>query len=171
MIYLFNFNYVYSYAMLIQESKLIFVSLQELDKFVQASVNIHSTNVKTCWVCEHQTMSGNLDFRMVYFAERLNGGTAEWWNNYQGRSEGSTGGGRGGTAPPKFENWLCNIRKLRHSFGLRSQIRINLDRAYSEANWSHRRWRIWSTKMADNQHFQNINKLPYFKEIYGKSTL
>ena len=48
MIYLFNFNYVYSYAMLIQESKLIFVSLQELDKFVQASVNIHSTNVKTC---------------------------------------------------------------------------------------------------------------------------
>ena len=34
--------------LLIQESKLIFVSLQELDKFVQASVNIHSTNVKTC---------------------------------------------------------------------------------------------------------------------------
>ena len=23
--------------------------------------------------------------------------------------------------------------------------------------------------MADNQHFQYINKLPYFKEIYGKS--
>ena len=23
--------------------------------------------------------------------------------------------------------------------------------------------------MADNQHFQCINKLPYFKEIYGKS--
>ena len=27
--------------------------------------------------------------------------------------------------------------------------------------------RIWSTKMADNQHFRCINKLPYFKEIYG----
>ena len=27
--------------------------------------------------------------------------------------------------------------------------------------------RIWSTKMADNQHFRYINKLPYFKEIYG----
>ena len=25
--------------------------------------------------------------------------------------------------------------------------------------------------MADNQHFQYINKLPYFKEIYGKSKL
>ena len=30
---------------------------------------------------------------------------------------------------------------------------------------------ILSTKMADNQHFQYINKLPYFKEIYGKSKL
>ena len=28
---------------------------------------------------------------------------------------------------------------------------------------------IWSTKMADNQHFQYINKLPYCKEICGKS--
>ena len=27
--------------------------------------------------------------------------------------------------------------------------------------------RIWSTKMADNQHFRYINKLPCFKEIYG----
>ena len=25
--------------------------------------------------------------------------------------------------------------------------------------------------MADNQHFQCINKIPYFKEIYGKSKL
>ena len=25
--------------------------------------------------------------------------------------------------------------------------------------------------MADNQHFQYINELPYFKEIYGKSKL
>ena len=29
----------------------------------------------------------------------------------------------------------------------------------------------WSTDMADNQHFQYINKLPYFKEIYEKSKL
>ena len=50
-----------------------------------------------------------------------------------------------------------------------TQTWINLDRAYSQANWSHRKWRIWSTKMADNQHFQHTNKLPYFKEIYGKS--
>ena len=50
-------------------------------------------------------------------------------------------------------------------------IWINLDHASSEANWSQRKWRIWSTKMADNQHFQYINKLPYFKEIYGKSKL
>ena len=27
--------------------------------------------------------------------------------------------------------------------------------------------RIWSTKMADNQHFQYVNKPPYFKEVYG----
>ena len=28
-----------------------------------------------------------------------------------------------------------------------------------------------SPKMADNQHFRYIIKLPYFKEIYGKSKL
>ena len=32
--------------LLIQESKLIFVQLRRRDKFVQTSVNIHSTNVK-----------------------------------------------------------------------------------------------------------------------------
>ena len=31
---------------------------------------------------------------------------------------------------------------------------------------------FWSTKMADNQqHFHYINKLPYFREMYGKSKL
>ena len=85
--------------LLIQESKLIFVQLQGRDKFVQASVNIHSRNVKICWICECRTMSGNLDSRMVYFAERLNGGMTEWWSNYKSRSEGLTRGVRCGTSP------------------------------------------------------------------------
>ena len=42
-------------------------------------------------------------------------------------------------------------------------ICIILDHAYSDII----EVRIWSTKMADNQHFQYINKLSYFKEIYG----
>ena len=72
-----------------------------------------------------------------------------------------------------------NRRKILHKLGqlyspwfsrkvLVPQIWINLDHAFSEANWSHRKWRIWGTKMADNQHFQYINKLPYFKEILRK---
>ena len=43
--------------------------------------------------------------------------------------------------------------------------------ASSKAYWSPRKWRIWSTKMADHQHFQYINKRLYFKKIYGKSKL
>ena len=72
--------------------------------------------------------------------------------------------------PARWPDW--NGKRSKTIFGKKSpQIWINLDRASSEANWSHRKWRIWSTKMANNQPFHYINKLPYFKEIYAKSKL
>ena len=47
----------------------------------------------------------------------------------------------------------------------------NLDHASSEFDWSHRKWRICGTNMADSQHFQYVNNFRYFKEIYGMLTL
>ena len=35
--------------------------------------------------------------------------------------------------------------------------------------YGQRKWRIWSTKMADNQNFQCINKLPLILRKFVKS--
>ena len=43
------------------------------------------------------------------------------------------------------------------SFALESLICIIVDPTSSDIHSSQWKWRIWSTKMADNQHFQYIN--------------
>ena len=67
----------------------------------------------------------------------------------------------------KVDSYFEKYKFARRFEGLRPLVCIILDHAYSDIHWSRIEARIWSTKMADNQHFRYINKLPYFKEIYG----
>ena len=111
--------------LLIQESKLIFVQLQGRDKY---------------WICECRTMSGNLESRMVYFAERLNGGMTEWQN--EGMTE------------------LC----VRSPFSLASDLQIiigicDYDVTYTNNSWYSvtmmSRLRVLCRRQQQQKHFWN----------------